>query len=108
MKKSTIITLVAFLFFGVTVIAQEQTHEKKSDLLKRTNYHFNKDTKNESQLTHSQFSKGQVSRPGNSEDYFWESGSSTWFHSTNTEYTYNETGQLLEQLATEANTGANN
>ena len=108
MKKSTIlITLVSFLFMGISSIAQISEHKKLRDNLKPTKRTSPQTIDKKSLLQNFKSSDGQVSRPGNSEDYYWESGSNTWFHATNTEYSYNESGQILERLTTEANSGTN-
>ena len=48
MKKSTIfIVSVVFLFFGLTTIAQKNTHEKKRGILKKTNHTYLNSKKND-------------------------------------------------------------
>ncbi|MFA5330190.1 MAG: T9SS type A sorting domain-containing protein [Prolixibacteraceae bacterium] len=49
-------------------------------------------------------SENQFSRPGISKDYSWSDEGNSWIHSTNTTYSYNATGELLEEIAQDANT----
>lgn len=46
--------------------------------------------------------KDLISKPGNSEDYTWFD---YWHHATNTVYTYNDKGVLIEELVTFASAG---
>ncbi len=46
------------------------------------------------------------SKPGTSEDYVWDEENNEWVYYSNTFYTYSETGILLIELSTEAQTGA--
>jgi hypothetical protein len=108
MKKFTIhFAIIAFLFMGYSSMAQKGKHGKIKNLFERTNHHLTENPEKAEAIKTFISSKGQISRPGNSEDYFWEQGSNVWYHSSNSVYSYNETGQLLEQLTTEPMLGTN-
>ena len=47
----------------------------------------------------------QISVPGYSEDYSWNRNLTDWMHDSNTTYTYDNAGRLLEEIAQESVTG---
>ncbi len=105
MKKPIIILAVLFMvLIGFTVIAQKpewiNLKEKRSN---RNNQHFN-EWKSKSQKDAIQ-TKGLISKPSISEDYYWNE--TYWVFSSITEYSYNEKGFITEELVTYTNSGQN-
>lgn len=47
----------------------------------------------------------QISVPGFSEDYSWNRNLNDWMHDSNTTYTYDNAGRLLEEVTQESGTG---
>lgn len=50
------------------------------------------------------FNGNQLSVPRNSEDYSWDEELNDWQHVSNTNYTYNNAGKLIEEISRDAET----
>jgi hypothetical protein len=108
MKKSTLLfTLLAFIFVGLTTTAQQSKHKTKNQAFTRTKHSLPENAAHIKSDKHHTPKEVLFSRPGNSEDYGWDYANETWMHLANTTYTYNASGELLEQLSTEPFAGTN-
>lgn len=51
--------------------------------------------------------ENQISVPGFSEDYSWDADLNDWLHDTNTAYSYDESGRVIEEIVQEPGTDMN-
>lgn len=51
--------------------------------------------------------ENQISVPGFSEDYSWDADLNDWLHDTNTTYSYDESGRVIEEIVQEPGTDMN-
>ncbi|RLD57176.1 MAG: hypothetical protein DRJ05_10130 [Bacteroidetes bacterium] len=100
----SLLSILLIVLIGFTAIAQKpewiNLKEKRSN---RNNQYFN-EWKSKSHKDAIQ-TKGLISKPGNSEDYYWNE--TYWDYSSNTEYSYNTKGFPTEELSAYANSGEN-
>ncbi len=100
----SILSILLIVLIGFTAIAQKPEQMVfKERLSDRKSHHFN-EWKSKSHKDAKQ-TKGLISKPGNSENYYWFE--TEWEHSSNTEYSYNTKGFLTERLQTNATSGEN-
>ena len=103
MKNSiTILSVVLLVSLGFTGVAQksEQMNFKEMLSAKKSQQIEKNKTKLLKEVV---LSKGQISKPGNSEDYVWND--TDWDYITDTEYSYNAKGFPTEELSTDAFSG---
>jgi YD repeat-containing protein len=100
--KTKFTFLAILIFIGISANAKQRNlevgklhflHVKKASFVKGSNT---------SQLKHFNFAENQISVPGYSEDFTWDQQADIWQHTTNTTYTYDEVGRLLEEIVLEA------
>lgn len=106
MKTRKTILVVAFLLLaGFTINAsQRNTEISKLHFLQLKNASLVMGISNP-QLKLLSLKENQLSVPGKSVDYTWNEETKLWEHTSNTAYTYNPKGDILEEVVQEAGTG---
>lgn len=102
--KFTTITLFVLMILG----ANASGEQKKSETVRL----YLAEVKNVTQakgtysnpVKYFSFIENQLSVPGNSEDYSWDEDANGWQHVSNTTYTYNSTGKLIDEVVQEPET----
>lgn len=102
--KFTTITMFVLTLAGIAAHAEQ----KKSEIGKL--YFLNAknvslaNQKSTNQFKHLSFTENQLSVPGFSEDFSWDTDLNDWLHDSNTTYTYDDAGRLTEEIVQEAGT----
>lgn len=100
--RRTTLFVVLLLLVGFSVNANQQNskinrlrflQQQKASLLKEIN---------SADLKRLSFANNQFSVPGNSGDYTWDPETNSWMLTSITTYTYDETGNLLDEIVQDA------
>ncbi len=105
--KFTTITMLVLVFLTFTFNA-----ESKKSALRKPDFSKLKNASVTNNLNPGQFknlfvAENQKSVPGFSEDYSWNRNLIDWMHDTNTTYSYDESGRVIEEIVQEAATDMN-
>ncbi len=84
--------------------------ESKKSALRKPDFSKLKNASVTNNLNPGQFknlfvAENQISVPGFSEDYTWNRNLNDWMHDSNTTYTYDNAGRLIEEVEQESGTG---
>ena len=102
--KFTTITMFVLTLAGIAAHAEQKKSEiGKSYFLNAKNVSL-VNQKNTSHFKHHSFTENQLSVPGFSEDFSWDTDLNDWLHDSNTTYTYDDAGRLTEEIVQEAGT----
>jgi len=103
--RFTSITMFVLIFSTCALNAEsKKSANRKPDFSKLKNASVTNNP-NPGQFKNRFATENQLSVPGNSEDYSWDTNLNDWLHDTNTTYSYDGSGRVTEEIVQEAGTG---
>ena len=103
--KFTTITMFVLMFLGIAAHGEQKKSETGKIYFRNTKNALQTNSKNTGQFKHLLVAENQLSVPGISEDYSWSEELNDWKHVSNSTYTYDNSGRLVDEVLQEPETG---
>ena len=96
--------MFVLMFLGIAAHGEQKKSETGKIYFRNAKKALQANPKKTGQFKHLLVAGNQLSVPGKSEDYAWAGELNDWLHVSNTTYTYNNAGKLIEEIVKEAAT----